>query len=52
MTLGIIAIGAGIAALCGAAAGDWQSLIDNPQHRAAIASTRKLEQSVGAERVA
>lgn len=41
-----------VAALCGAAAGDWQSLIDNPQHRAAIASTRKLEQSVGAERVA
>ncbi|MBS0433092.1 MAG: beta-N-acetylhexosaminidase [Proteobacteria bacterium] len=41
-----------VAALCGAAAGDWQSLVGNPQHRSAVAAVRKLDEPGHPERTA
>jgi beta-N-acetylhexosaminidase len=41
-----------VSALCGAVSGDWRSLVENPQRKAAIAALSKLDESARAERVA
>ncbi len=41
-----------VSMLCGAVSGDWQALIENPRHREAAVSLRKLDDPARTERVA